>query len=936
MSDKTTQSETATERKIPGGVVIRRSRRRGARRDADGTSASYRPTPGPEGVLVATAVALTPTALGAFETEAFSSAAYFPVDLEAGTALEALTAPQPPETPVDAPQVAAPVEAIEPEQPAAVVETVESEVAPVEASAPVVEETVTPEAAPEAPVASVASVASVAIVPEAPVAVVPEAPVEAKPAEVEDTYSGKVSADAAERITQELLTAAEDAEKKEAARLERGDEPAPKGAVDAATPTTTRRAAGTRVLGRIDLNKKQVPAKAAQPAKTADKAKPATTTDDPASARKKKRKVVRKEDMFDALERSFTARPRKKRAAPGQKVRKTELTTPKASKRIVRINEVTTPAELARSMGVKVPEVLGSMMKMGVMKTINDIIDFDTSALVADEFGYRVENTAIDLDQLLEIGGENEAETESLARPAVVTVMGHVDHGKTSLLDVIRRTNVTASESGGITQHIGAYLVDTPRGRICFLDTPGHAAFTAMRARGASVTDVVILVAAADDGVMPQTIEAVNHAKAANIPVVVAVNKMDRPDASMDRIKQQLSDHGLVPEDWGGDTQFLPVSALKGDGIDELLEAVLLQAEILDLKASPDARVVAAVVEARLDRGRGPVATVLVQQGTLKRGDHFVVGEITGRVRAMTDHAGKEIKEALPSTPVEIIGLDGVPSAGDSLVVVDDPSRGEQAAKHRRETARKQALAAASSTRMSLEDLQRQVASGEASELRVVIKADVDGSVEALKHALEQLSTEEVALCVIHGGVGAVNESDVQLAMASGGIIVGFHVRPEAKARGLAEREGIDIRLHEVIYEIVDEVKAGLEGLLAPDHKEVFLGRAEVRDTFSTPRGTIAGSYVLDGNIGRGNLCRLLRDNVVIHTGKVGSLRRFKDDVREVAQSYECGIGIENYNDLKAGDVIECHRIDEVKRTLEQSRQKDENAAKSEKAKAKP
>jgi translation initiation factor IF-2 len=893
MSDKTMQSDTLGERKIQGGVVIRRARRRGARREGDSSSLAYKPAPRTDGYLVATAVGSKPGLLAEFDDESFADAAFFPVDPEALAALDAPVAA--PSEAADAGETAASAVTAEPEAEGDSIAEVAEGVAAAEA------ERATPAVSTDAPVSEdFAEVVEAAPEVEAPVAA-PPAPAGGKAVsdeEGDDGYSGKVSADAAERITQELLSAAEALEREEVAE-------------DAETP----RRPGTRVLGRIDLNKKQTPAKAAQPAKPAEKEK----VEDAKAGRKKKRKVVRKEDMFDALERSYAARPRKKRAAPGQKVRKTELTVPKASKRIVRINEVTTPAELAKAMGVKAPEVLGGMMKLGVMKTINDLIDFDTAALVADEFGYRVENTALDLEQLLDIGPPAEGEGDTQTRPPVVTVMGHVDHGKTSLLDSIRRANVVASESGGITQHIGAYMVEIPQGRICFLDTPGHAAFTAMRARGASVTDIVILVAAADDGAMPQTIEAVNHAKAANIPVVVAVNKMDKPDANPDRVKQQLSDHGLVPEDWGGDTQFLPVSALKGTGVEELLEAVLLQAELLELKANSDTRAVGTVIEARLDKGRGPVATVLVQQGTLRRGDHFVVGETTGRVRAMTDHLGNEIKEATPSTPVEIIGLDGVPSAGDSMVVVDDPSRGEQAARHRREASRMQQLAA-SSNRMSLEDLQRQVASGETNELRAVIKADVDGSVEALKYALEKLSNDEVTLRVIHGGVGAVNESDVQLAMASGAIIVGFHVRPEAKARALAEREGIDIRLHEVIYEIVDEVKAGLEGLLTPDFKEVHLGRAEVRDTFSTPRGTIAGSYVLDGTITRGAQCRLLRDNVVVHNGKIGSLRRFKDDVREVAQSYECGIGIENYNDLKVGDVIECFRMDEVKRTLDSPR----------------
>ncbi|MFN2375852.1 MAG: translation initiation factor IF-2, partial [Candidatus Binatia bacterium] len=647
---------------------------------------------------------------------------------------------------------------------------------------------------------------------------------------------------------------------------------------------------------------------------TADKpAKEGETDAD--RGRKKKRKVVRKEDLFDALERAHQVRPRKKKASPGQKLRKTELTVPKASKRVVRVNESTTAAELARAMGVKAGEVLGTLMRLGAMKTVNDVLDVDTATLVAEEFGFTLENTAVNVDELLDITEAGDEEGEGTLRPPVVTVMGHVDHGKTSLLDAIRTTNVVSGESGGITQHIGAYMVHSKIGPICFLDTPGHAAFTAMRSRGAGITDVVVLVVAADDGVMPQTVEAIHHAQAAKVPVIVAVNKMDKPDANPDRVKQQLSEYGLQPEEWGGQTQFLDVSALQRTGIDELLEAISLQAEILDLRAPKDTRAVGTVVESRLDRGRGPVATVLVQRGELKHGDHFVCGEIVGRVRAMSDYAGVPVKLAGPSTPVEIIGLDGVPSAGDPFVVVEDPSKAAQVAEYRRETTRKSSMTA--TTRMSLEDLQKRLSgTTEALELGIVIKADADGSVEAIKTALEKLSNDEVTLKVLHGGVGAITESDVQLAMASNAIVVGFHVRPEGKARQLAEREGVDLRAHTVIYELIDEVRSALEGLLAPEQKEVYEGRAEVRDTFNIPGGTIAGSYVLDGTITRARPCRVLRDNRVVYTGRLSSLRRFKDDAREVQAGYECGIGVERFNDVKVGDVIECYRVDEIKRTL--------------------
>jgi translation initiation factor IF-2 len=521
----------------------------------------------------------------------------------------------------------------------------------------------------------------------------------------------------------------------------------------------------------------------------------------------------------------------------------------------------------------------------------------------------------VNVEELLQGVDAEGAEADEATRPPVVTVMGHVDHGKTSLLDAIRSTNVVASESGGITQHIGAYMVQTSHGEICFLDTPGHAAFTAMRSRGAQITDIAVLVVAADDGVMPQTLESINHAKAAGVPVIVAVNKIDKPGANPDRVKQQLSEHGLQPEDWGGDTQFVSVSALKRTGIDDLLEAISLQSQILELSANADRAARGTVIEARLDKGRGPVATILVQQGTLRHGDFFVVGETTGRVRAMMDYRGASIREAGPSHPVEILGLEAVPQAGDGFDVVEDSSRAAQVADHRRETTRKSQQA--STAKISLEDFQRQVAAGETRDLKVIIKTDVHGSAEAMKQALEKLSTSEVTLTVIHTGVGAINESDIQLGMASNAIVIGFHVRPEGKARTLAEREGVDVRLHTVIYEAIDEVRAALEGLLAPDYKEVSEGRAEVRQTFTVPGGNvIAGSYVTDGKVTRNARCRLLRDNVVVHEGKVGSLRRFKDDVREVQSGYECGIGLDRFNDLKPGDVIECFRLDEIKRTL--------------------
>ncbi len=881
-------------------VVIRRRKVRGqAAGGAGETASAYFPPPNGGTPHAPTAVELAPDVIAGFDPTAFSDAALPVFGREE-----------------ESPQVevAAPQEQAEQQEQASETASALPELSSEEDSVA---------AAGDAPALQSEAVAEAAVEPEQEVAAEATA-VEEKPqadgagsdetAETvvqEDVLPRKVSVDAAARIADELLSAAEAKQREEQSVSESATT-----GEDADSGDTVKKATGPRVFGRIDLHKKATPVKPSTPAKAAP---PADKPGADAAGRKRKRKVVRKEDMFDALERSYKVRPRKKRAAPGAKVAKTELTTPRASKRVIKINEVATAGELAKAMGVKAGDVLGSLIKLGSMLSINDAVDFDTATLVAEEFGYTVENTAVNVDALLEIDtGADSEDVEQLPRPPVVTVMGHVDHGKTSLLDVIRSENVVASESGGITQHIGAYMVSTSQGDVCFLDTPGHAAFTAMRARGASITDIVILVVAADDGVMPQTIEAVNHAQAAELPVVVAVNKMDKPDANPDRVKQQLSELGLQPEEWGGDCQFVAVSALQKTGIDDLLEAVNLQAQMLELKAPVETMAKGTVIEARLDRGRGPVATVLIEQGTLHRGDHFVCNETVGRVRAMTDYKGKQIKEAGPSTPVEITGLDGVPAAGDSFVAVEDPSRAAQVAEHRSDISRKQQLA--SSTRMSLEDLQARVASGEAQELKIVLKADVDGSVEAIRQALEKLSTDEVKLQVIHGGVGAVNESDVQLAMASNAIITAFHVRPEVKARALAEREKVEIRPYTVIYELVDDVKQGLEGLLAPDFVEKIEGRVEVREVFSVPGGTIAGCYVTEGTVKRNQSCRLLRDNVVIHTGKIGSLRRFKDDVREVHSGYECGVGLDRYNDIKVGDVIEAFRMDEVKRTLESVR----------------
>jgi translation initiation factor IF-2 len=550
-----------------------------------------------------------------------------------------------------------------------------------------------------------------------------------------------------------------------------------------------------------------------------------------------------------------------------------------------------------------------------MMSTINQVLDADTATLIASEFDHQVENVAFDVDSALELEHQaGDLDTALVPRPPVATIMGHVDHGKTSLLDAIRSTHVTEQEHGGITQHIGAYHVQVDGRSVTFLDTPGHEAFTAMRARGAKVTDIVVLVVAADDGVMPQTVEAINHARAAEVPIIVAVNKIDRPDANIEKVKRGLSEYGLVAEDWGGDTVFAPVSAKTHEGVPHLLEMLLLQADILELKANPEKLARGTIVEAKLDRGRGPVATVLVQEGTLRVGDAFVCGVYHGKVRAMIGDRGHKVDSAPPSFPVEILGLQGVPQAGDSFIAVADESKARQVADYRQSKQRESELV--KSSKVSLEELYDQIKTGDVKELRVVVKADVQGSVEALTEALTRMSTEEVKLKVIHGSVGGITESDILLATASNAIVIGFNVRPESKGAALAAREGVDVRLYTVIYEVVADVRAAMEGLLEPTFREQTQARVDVRQTFSIAGvGTIAGCYVTEGKIARGNQVRLLRDQVVVYEGKLASLKRFKDDVREVGAGYECGLSLEGFQDIKQGDVIEAYeRIPVVRR----------------------
>ncbi|OAG27475.1 translation initiation factor IF-2 [Thermodesulfatator autotrophicus] len=588
-------------------------------------------------------------------------------------------------------------------------------------------------------------------------------------------------------------------------------------------------------------------------------------------------------------------------------------TAPPKEKKI-KVYESIQVGELAKAMGVKASDIIKKFMELGTMVTINQSIDPETAAIVAAEFGYEVEQAAIEEEQLLEYTPPSPEELKP--RPPVVTVMGHVDHGKTTLLDAIRETDVVSKEAGGITQHIGAYKVKLKDGQeITFIDTPGHEAFTHMRARGAQVTDIVVLVVAADDGVMDQTKEAIDHARAAGVPIVVAINKIDKPEANPERVKSELAELGLVPEDWGGDTLYAEISAKKKIGIDDLLELILLQAEMLELKAAPDRPARGRIVESRLDKGRGPVATVIIQEGTLKEGDPFVAGITYGRVRAMLDERGRRLKKAGPATPVEILGFHEVPQAGDDFIVMPDEQKARKVAEYR---ARKQREAeAAKETKISLDKLFEKLKEGEVKELKVVLKADVQGTLEALQDSLQKLATDEVRVNIIRSGIGAITESDIMLASASNAIVIGFNVRPTSQAKRLAEEEKVEIRFYDVIYKLIEDVKKAMSGLLEPEIEERIMGVAEVRATFKVPKvGTVAGCYVKEGKLERGAKVRLLRDNVVIYTGKIASLKRFKEDVKEVVAGYECGVGLENFNDIKVGDLIEAFELVEIKREL--------------------
>ncbi|RKP50242.1 translation initiation factor IF-2 [Pararobbsia silviterrae] len=629
----------------------------------------------------------------------------------------------------------------------------------------------------------------------------------------------------------------------------------------------------------------------------------------------KRRGIKTRGDSSGGVDRNWRGGPRG-RGGKHQDDR-SSFTAPEPIVREVHVPETISVADLSHKMAVKASEVIKVMMKLGQMVTINQVLDQETAMIVVEELGHRAVAAKLDdPEALLTEGIEGEAhDAEALPRPPVVTVMGHVDHGKTSLLDYIRRAKVAAGEAGGITQHIGAYHVETPRGVVTFLDTPGHEAFTAMRARGAQATDVVILVVAADDGVMPQTKEAIAHAKAGNVPIVVAINKMDKPDANVERVKQELVAEGVVPEEYGGDAPFVPVSAKTGMGIDDLLENVLLQAEVLELKAPVDAPAKGLVIEAKLDKGKGPVATVLVQSGTLKRGDMVLAGTAYGRVRAMLDENGKATKEAGPSIPVEIQGLSEVPNAGEEVIVLPDERKAREIALFRQGKFRDVKLAKQQAAK--LENFMDSMTEGEVQYLPLIVKADVQGSQEALVHALTKLSTTEVRVQIVHGAVGGISESDVNLATASKAVIIGFNTRADALARKLAEANGVDIRYYNIIYDAVDEVKAAMSGMLAPEKKEVITGLVEVRQVFKVPKvGAVAGCMVLDGIVKRSSSVRVLRNNVVIHTGELDSLKRFKDDVKEVKQGFECGMSVKNFNDIVEGDQFEIFEVTEVARTL--------------------
>ncbi|MGZ3775445.1 MAG: translation initiation factor IF-2 [Pseudobdellovibrionaceae bacterium] len=645
-------------------------------------------------------------------------------------------------------------------------------------------------------------------------------------------------------------------------------------------------------------------------------ASPVATSAPTREREKEKEEEVAVFNPVEFRKREMVFQPKKKKGMLEREAMKTQITTPSAHKRVVKVNNTMKLSDLAMEMGLKAPQLVKVLMQNGVMANMNTDLDFDTIALIVPEFGWEAQNVFKTADAVAEETAFGDLQAEAITRPPVVTVMGHVDHGKTSLLDAIRNADVAAGEAGGITQHIGAYSVKLEDGHlITFLDTPGHEAFTAMRARGANATDIAIIVVAADDGMMPQTQEAINHAKAAGVPIIVAVNKMDKPGANPDRIKQQLTELQIVPEEWGGNTIFCEVSALKKTGIKELLEQVKLLAEVGELKANPKRSGTGIVIEAKMEKGKGPVATLLVKDGTVEVGQYIVAGSMKGRVRSLTNDKGERVQSVGPGLPVEVLGLEAVPSAGDKFDIVKDEDTANKVSSLRKEHAEK--AAATPAAKMSLEDIFAKVKSGDVKELAIVLKADVHGSLEAINGMLAKLSTAEVKAKVIHSAVGGINEGDIILAHTAKGIVLGFNVRPDLGAQAKAKQMGVDVRTYSIVYELIDQMRAAMAGLLSPDVVEEVMGRVEVRNTFNVPKvGTIAGCFVIDGKIQRNNMIRLLRENKIVYEGKIGSLKRFKDDAKEVASGYECGIGIENYNDVKVGDMMEAYVRKEVAREL--------------------
>ena len=802
--------------------------------------------------------------------------------------------------------------------PAALAAEAPAELAPVVAEAPVVVEAV-PVAEPVAPVV-VEPVAVIPEVVEAPPVAEIAAPVEAVAADAAPVVKKTTRIKKATILNEAEVKAREEETRRHQALQER--------------QAADSRARAEREALRKQAEAAREAAKLAEAQKANAPAAPVAPTEktlhkpDKPGAAKTDKKPAKKADNWkdDAARRRGGLktrggatpdtgwRGRKNKSRSGHE--DTNFVEPtEAVVREILVPETITVAELAHKLSVKAAEVIKALMKLGSMVTINQVLDQETAIIVTEEMGHIAKPAALDTPEAFLIDTGDSSVHEQVARPPVVTVMGHVDHGKTSLLDTIRRTRVASGEAGGITQHIGAYHVETEKGVITFLDTPGHEAFTAMRARGAKATDIVVLVVAADDGVMPQTIEAIHHAKAAGVPVVVAVNKIDKPEANPERIRQELSSHGITPEEWGGESQFVDVSAKANTNIDGLLDAIQLQAEVLELKAAADGPAKGIVIEARLDKGKGPVATLLVQGGTLRRGDMVLAGQVFGRVRAMLDEAGKTVNEAGPSIPVEIQGLSDVPQAGEDMMVLPDERKAREIALFRQGKFRDVQLAKKQAAK--LESMFEQMGQGEVQQLPIILKADVQGSYEGLAHALAKISTEEVKVNVIHSAVGAITESDVNLALASKAVLIGFNVRADASARKLAETSGVDLRYYNIIYEAVDEIKAALSGMLLPEKRESVIGTVEIRQVFTISKiGTIAGCYVTDGVVKRGAGVRLLRDNVVVHQGELDSLKRFKDDVKEVKSNFECGLSIKNFNDLQEGDILEVFEVVEVARSL--------------------